>query len=99
MLEGLGGGGKATHNAASRRTVTGRMLKKGQETMHLGDPKHDSNSARDETVWFSFLAAGVAFAGELIYGPAAQPRAGDGRGATRVPKVTRSRKSKPSQDL
>jgi hypothetical protein len=38
------------------------MLKKGHATMHLGDPKHDSDNARDETVWFSFLCAGVAFA-------------------------------------
>jgi hypothetical protein len=30
--------------------------------MHLGDPEKGSDSARDETVWFSFLCAGLAFA-------------------------------------
>lgn len=45
----------------------GRLLKKGQATMHLGDPQKGSDSARDETVWFSFLAVGVAFAGVYKY--------------------------------
>ena len=42
-------------------------MKKGQATMHLGDPQKGSDSARDETVWFSFLAVGVAFAGVYKY--------------------------------
>jgi Flp pilus assembly protein TadB len=61
VLEGLGGRHKASHNAASRRTMMARKLKKGHVTMHLGDPQKGSDSARDETVWFSFLCVAVAF--------------------------------------
>lgn len=42
-------------------------MKKGHTTMNEGDHQNGTDSARDETVWFSFLCFAVALAGAFKY--------------------------------